>query len=84
MKFANAFRETLFRFDLTGLEIAEKTGLTTTQISHFRNGVKNLRVDSIEKILDVFTQEQREYMLNLVAKAYMDETISSEAEKEKE
>ncbi|MBN8561104.1 MAG: helix-turn-helix transcriptional regulator [Leptolyngbya sp. UWPOB_LEPTO1] len=84
MKFANAFRETLFRFDLTGLEIAEKTGLTTTQISHFRNGVKNLRVDSIEKILDVLTQEQREYMLNLVAKAYMDETIAPATKQEEE
>ncbi|WP_415354708.1 helix-turn-helix domain-containing protein [Leptolyngbya sp. FACHB-1624] len=84
MKFANAFKETMFRFNLTGLEIAEKTGLTTTQISHFRNGIKNPRIDSVEKILEVFTQEQREFMLNLVAKAYKDETIASEAAKEEE
>ena len=41
----------MFRFNLTGAEIAEKTGLTPTQISKFRKG-ENLRIDSVERILD--------------------------------
>jgi transcriptional regulator with XRE-family HTH domain len=66
MKFANAFKETLFRFELTGKEIAERSGLSPAQISDFRNG-KNLRIDSVEKILDALPPEARNYMLKLVA-----------------
>lgn len=65
MKFSEAFRETLFRFDLKGADIAAKTGLTATQISKFRNG-ENLRIDSVEKILEALPDEAREYMLLLV------------------
>lgn len=66
MKFAEAFRETLFRFNLTGADIADKSGLTPTQISNFRNG-QNLRIDSVEKLLAALPQDAREYMLLLVA-----------------
>lgn len=55
----------MFRFDLTGADIAAKSGLTPTQISKFRNG-ENLRIDSVEKILDALPEEAREYMLLLV------------------
>ncbi|MBD2019235.1 helix-turn-helix transcriptional regulator [Leptolyngbya sp. FACHB-36] len=67
MKFSEAFRETVFRFKLSGAEIAERSGLTTAQISQFRNG-KNLRIDSVEKILNALTLEQRQYLLMLVAR----------------
>lgn len=66
VKFSEAFREVMFRFNLKGNEIAEKSGLTTTQISKFRNG-ENLRIDSVEKILEALPSEAREYMLILVA-----------------
>jgi transcriptional regulator with XRE-family HTH domain len=68
MRFAEAFRETMFRFNLKGSELAEKTGLTPNQISDFRNDKLNPRADSIEKILTALTQEQREYFLLLVSK----------------
>lgn len=66
MKFAQAFKMTLFRFDLNGAEIAERSGLTSAQISNFRNG-KNLRIDSVERILEALPQDARAYMLALVA-----------------
>ncbi|WP_416667918.1 helix-turn-helix domain-containing protein [Egbenema bharatensis] len=75
MKFADAFRETLFRFELTGKEIAERSGLSPAQISEFRNG-KNLRIDSVEKILDALPQEARNYMLKLVARKGVESTDS--------
>jgi transcriptional regulator with XRE-family HTH domain len=75
MKFADAFRETLFRFELTGKEIAERSGLSPAQISEFRNG-KNLRIDSVEKILDALPQEARNYMLKLVASKGVESTDS--------
>ena len=65
MKFAEAFRETMFRYNLQGKDLAIKSGLTETQISRFRNG-DNLRIDSIEKLLAVMPTEAREYMLLLV------------------
>jgi transcriptional regulator with XRE-family HTH domain len=66
MRFSEAFRETMFRFGLTGIDIAEKSGLTPTQVSRFRSGA-NLRIDSVERILAVLPPEAREYMLMLVA-----------------
>jgi transcriptional regulator with XRE-family HTH domain len=65
MKFSEAFRETLFRYSIKGSDLAHKSGLTTTQISKFRNG-ENLRIDSVEKILEALPEEAREYMMLLV------------------
>lgn len=66
MKFSEAFRETLFRFNLKGADLAQASGLTPTQISKFRNG-ENLRIDSVERILEALPDEAREYLLVLVA-----------------
>jgi transcriptional regulator with XRE-family HTH domain len=68
MKFAEAFKLTLFHFNLSGIEIAEKSRLSAAQISSFRHG-KNLRIDSVERILDALPLEARVYLLNLVAQA---------------
>lgn len=66
MRFSEAFSETLFRFGLKQNEIAEKSGLTPTQVGSFRKG-QNLRSDSLERILAALPQDAREYMLLLVA-----------------
>jgi hypothetical protein len=65
MKFAQAFRETMFRFDLKGTALAAESGLTTMQISKFRNGGE-LRTDSVEKLLEAMPLEARQYMMALV------------------
>ena len=56
----------MFRFDLKGNELAKKSGVTEKQISRFRNG-ENLRIDSVEKLMDAMPPEAKEYMLILVA-----------------
>jgi transcriptional regulator with XRE-family HTH domain len=66
VKFSEAFRETLFRFNIRGDELAARSGVTATQISKFRNG-GNLRIDSVEKLLDALPDEARDYLLLLVA-----------------
>ncbi len=66
MRFSEAFQETMFRFKLKGTDLAEQSGLTPTQISDFRHG-KNLRIDSVEKLLDAMPKDARIYMLRLVA-----------------
>lgn len=66
MRFTEAFRETVFRFRLKGIDIANRSGLTPKQISSFING-GNIRVDSLEKILEVLPKQAKDYMLHLVA-----------------
>lgn len=66
MRFSEAFRETMFRFKLKGIEIAKNSQLTPNQISTFQNG-GNLRIDSVEKILEALPKKAKAYMLKLVA-----------------
>jgi len=56
----------MYRFDLKGADIAERSGLTAAQISLFRRG-QNIRIDNLEKVLEAMPQEAKEYMLLLVA-----------------
>ena len=65
MKFADAFRETLFRFNVTGRDLAAQTGLTVQQISKFRNGAE-IRTDTLERLIEALSPEAREYMMSLV------------------
>lgn len=67
MRFADAFQETLFRFKLTGSEIAERSGLPATRISEFRHG-KSIRIDNLEKIIKALPRDARLYMLELVGR----------------
>lgn len=87
MKFSVAFRETLFRFNIKGVDLAERSGLTPTQISKFRNG-ENLRIDSVERILEALPDGAREYMLMLVLQREADHvplpTKPSEGQKAEE
>jgi transcriptional regulator with XRE-family HTH domain len=55
----------MFRYGLTGADLAEKSGLTTAQISKFRNGGE-LRTDSLEKLLAAMPNDAQEYMMLLV------------------
>jgi predicted transcriptional regulator len=66
MKFSDAFHQTLFHFDIKAIDISKQSGLTTGQISQFRSG-RNLRIDSVERILEVLPEDARRYMLTLVA-----------------
>lgn len=66
MRFSDAFRETLHRFDLKASDVAMQSGLTRSRLSQFRNGT-NIRIDTLEKILDALPAEARMYMLKLVA-----------------
>jgi hypothetical protein len=72
--FSDAFKETMFRFDLKGSDLAEQSGLTAAQISQFRHG-KNLRIDSLEKILVAMPPEARRYMLSLVLEENLEDGV---------
>jgi transcriptional regulator with XRE-family HTH domain len=69
MEFSEAFRETMFRFNLKGSDIAERSGLTQAQVSDFRNG-KNLRIDSVERILKALPNDARSHLLERVKESF--------------
>jgi len=66
MNFPDAFKETLFRFDLKATEIAARAGLSKSQISLFRQG-KNVRSDTLEVIIAALPPDARRFMLDRVA-----------------
>ncbi|MGF1566867.1 MAG: helix-turn-helix domain-containing protein [Nodosilinea sp.] len=57
----------MYRYDLSGADLAETSGVSMSQISRFRGGL-NVRVDTLEHLLAAMPPEAREYMLSLVAK----------------
>lgn len=66
MKFSTAFREAMFRYELRGSDLSNRSGVSAAQISNFKSG-KNINVTTVEKLLAAMPQEAREYMLTLVA-----------------
>jgi len=70
----------MHRFNIKGADIAERSGLTNGTISSFRKG-QNVRVDTLERILEAMPQAAREYMVLLVvgAEEKADALLSSEA-----
>ncbi|KPQ32856.1 MAG: helix-turn-helix protein [Phormidesmis priestleyi Ana] len=55
--FCHAFETTLKEFDNKGLYLAEKAGVSTGIISHFRNDAHAITTDSLEKLLAVLPDE---------------------------
>ncbi|PZO42004.1 MAG: hypothetical protein DCF17_09625 [Shackletoniella antarctica] len=66
MDFHHAFKETLSRFDLKVVDLANETGLSTMRIRQFKNG-HNIRIDNLQSLLEAMPQEAKKFMLLLVA-----------------
>lgn len=56
----------LNRFDLKVVDLANGTGLFVQRISQFKNGF-NIRIDTLQKLLQAMPLESARYMLLLVA-----------------
>ncbi|MBD2234939.1 helix-turn-helix domain-containing protein [Phormidium tenue] len=76
MDFYDAFNKTLKRFDLKAGDLARKTDLSIQRVSQFKNGF-NVRIDTLQKLLEVMPQEARRYMLLLVAEGEVDSPPST-------
>lgn len=66
MDFCNAFNETLRRFDIKAVDLARESGLSMQRMSEFKNGF-NVRIDTLQKVLEAMPQEAKRFMLLLVA-----------------
>jgi transcriptional regulator with XRE-family HTH domain len=64
MSFANALKHTMTEFGLTGIELAEKSGVSKNTVSAFRQGRQSLTVDNLEKLLGAMPKEARLYFFN--------------------
>ncbi|WOD37254.1 hypothetical protein [Nodosilinea sp. E11] len=76
MDFYVAFNKTLNRFDLKAIDLARKTDLSMQRVSQFKDGF-NVRVDTLQKLLEVMPQEAKRYMLTLVAEGETDSPPST-------
>jgi len=77
MDFHDAFKETLSRFDLKGVDLARESGLSVMRISQFKNG-QNIRVDNLQRLLEAMPPEAKKFMLLLVAEGEIHSPEESE------
>lgn len=77
MDFYVAFNETLRRFDLNAVDLANERGLSMQRISQFKNGF-NIRIDTLQKLLNAMPPEAKRHMLSLVADGESDSPPSTE------
>lgn len=65
MEFSQAFRETMFRFELKGVDIASSAGVKQGQITALKKG-DNITLQTFEKIVRALPDDARHYFLHLV------------------
>ena len=66
MDFSLAFNLTLNQFDISAKELAQKSGVTETVISRFRNG-HQVRTETLSRLLECFSVHQRDYFFSVFA-----------------
>lgn len=68
MKFVDAFNLTLEKFDITARELANRANLTEAAISKFRKGNRELKLESIEKVLGALPDDAYCFLMTQWAK----------------
>jgi transcriptional regulator with XRE-family HTH domain len=63
MKFVDAFNLTLEKFDIKARELSMRSGVTDATISTFRRGNRELKLESIEKILGALPDDAYYYLM---------------------
>jgi transcriptional regulator with XRE-family HTH domain len=63
MKFVDAFNLTLEKFDITARELSIRSGVTDAAISKFRRGNRELKLESIEKILGALPDDAYYFLM---------------------
>lgn len=66
MDFSKAFNVTLNQFGISARSLAAQSGVSEVMISRFRNG-HQVRTETLSRLLECFSAEQRDYFFSLVA-----------------
>lgn len=59
----------MFRFNIKATDLAEQSGISASRLSQFKGG-QNVRIDTLDKILEALPPEARRFFLDHVAKSY--------------
>ncbi|MBD2108174.1 hypothetical protein [Nodosilinea sp. FACHB-13] len=65
MKFSTALHKAMFRYELRGSDLLNRSDVSAAQTSKFKPG-QDINVAIMEKLLAAMTQEALDYMLMLV------------------
>lgn len=60
----SAFDATLKKFEIKGLDLAQKADVTSSAISNFRHGTAAIRTDTLERMLATFSDEAFSYWVS--------------------
>jgi transcriptional regulator with XRE-family HTH domain len=63
MRISEALNLTLEHFNITGRELAQRSGVTESALSRFRRGEKDLQASSIEKLFAGLPSEAFHYLM---------------------
>lgn len=62
MKFCEAFDATLKEFRLSAKDISISSGVREAGISEFRRGLRDMQIDSLERIIAVLPVEAKQFL----------------------
>jgi len=67
MDYRDSLNRTIATFDLSAVQLSERSGISTYTISRFRRGHSRLNSESLYKITQALPSDARFYFLALVA-----------------
>ena len=65
-RFSSCLKRVMFEFDLSNKDLASKTGVDSTYISHLRSGKRLPNFENFIKILESLSDEAQDYFLDLL------------------
>jgi transcriptional regulator with XRE-family HTH domain len=69
MKFAEALRQTMFKYRLTGADLARMSGVSISQVNQFKNGKRDIATSNFQKIIEALPDEAKMHFLQLTVLA---------------
>ena len=69
MDYRQALKETMFRFDLKGVELAQRADVKRTQLSAFRTGKRDLYASTLQQIIEAMPPEAQAYYYELLKRS---------------
>ncbi|MDJ0591968.1 MAG: helix-turn-helix transcriptional regulator [Pleurocapsa sp. MO_226.B13] len=66
LRISNCLKRVMFEFDISGVELADISGLDSTYISHLRNGKRLPSFENFIKLVESLPDEAQVYLLDLL------------------
>jgi transcriptional regulator with XRE-family HTH domain len=76
MNFSRALKRTMLEFDITGIDLAQKSGISKNTISTFRQGGQTT-TETLEKLLAAMPAEAREFFFHELEQGDYSQSLTS-------